>query len=321
MQGYTSRKGQRDVVARKLNPLESVMSLDVAEAVPLLLPVGEFPVHEVWYSPFGAGPDCLGDQRIRRSLVPMLDQGQALLETRLPLSCVAYELGETNQAVAEKRADKDTPVKESRSLPAHSLEILPVVPERLPLSDRRLIVDGGDPLNKDVVERNLPDRHPVLCGSPDHVPSLIVDLSRQPVVEGGHTQGGHVVPLHRIVVLWRGLRQLLGEREEVDPDPGLSHSVDRSIRILQELEPLRLEAGNADHPSLNLNALAANLHESPQASTIASAQLSTYVNGMVLEPPRCRKTPNVPIPTQRAMSSLWDPQPLSILMRAVTTEF
>src|SRR2546426_2064475 len=262
MQGYTSRKGQRDVVARQHNPLESVMLLEVAEAVPLLLPVGDFPVQEVWYSPFGAGPDCLGDQRIRRSLVPMLDHGQDLHETRLPLSCVAYELGETNQAVAEKRADKDTPVKESRSLPAHSLEILPVVPERLPLSDRRLIVDGGDPLNKDVVERNLPDRHPVLCGSPDHVPSLIVDLSRQPVVEGGHTQGGHVVPLHRVAIFRRSVRQLLHECEKVDPDSGFTKAGERRIRIFKELESVSLKTCYPDESSLDPDLLVAGPHKS-----------------------------------------------------------
>src|SRR2546422_617773 len=162
MQGYTSRKGQRDVVARQLDPLEPVVLLEVTETVPLLSPVGEVPVHEVRDSPFGTGPDPLGDQRIRRSLVPMLDHGQDLHKARLPLISVANQLGETNQALSEKRADENAPMEESPVLPAHCLEVHHVVPERLPLSDWRLVVDGGDPLNKDVVEWHLPDRHPFL---------------------------------------------------------------------------------------------------------------------------------------------------------------
>src|SRR2546427_764351 len=43
------------------------------------------------------------------------------------------------------------------------------------------------------------------------------------------------------------------------------------------------------------------------ASAIASAQLSTYVSGMALPPPMCRKIPNVPIPTRPVIPALPGP--------------
>src|SRR5437016_11605199 len=51
--------------------------------------------------------------------------------------------------------------------------VLAVVPEGLALSDRRLVVDGGDATNEAVIEGDLSHHDAFLLGAADHVPSLV----------------------------------------------------------------------------------------------------------------------------------------------------
>src|SRR5439155_1579691 len=185
-EGGPASASQGDVVARQIDLLEAVVVLEVAPAVSLFFPEAEFRIDQVRDSPCSAGPDRLCDQHIRRSLVPVLDHRQDLHQARLPSRFVAFQLGETNQAVAEKRADEEAPVGESPLFLTHGLDVLPVVPELYSLADRRLVVDRVNPLNEGVIERHLPDHYPLLLGAADHVPGLVIDLPRPPVVIGGH---------------------------------------------------------------------------------------------------------------------------------------
>ena len=72
-QNPPSRWGQGNVVTRQLDPLKPVVALEVGQTISLLFPVRESGVPKVWDLPLGTGPDRLGNQRIRRSLVPVLD--------------------------------------------------------------------------------------------------------------------------------------------------------------------------------------------------------------------------------------------------------
>ena len=67
---------QRYIVPRQIDALKPVAFLEIAEAVPLLRPIRELRVHEVGDSLCSAVADCFRYQRIRRSLVPVLDHSE-----------------------------------------------------------------------------------------------------------------------------------------------------------------------------------------------------------------------------------------------------
>src|SRR3989442_11446802 len=82
-ESHPTSTSQGDVVPRQVDPLESVVLFEVAQAIPLLVPIGELGVHEERNPPLGAGPDRLGDESIRRSPVPVTDHRHDLHQARL----------------------------------------------------------------------------------------------------------------------------------------------------------------------------------------------------------------------------------------------
>src|SRR5439155_20697986 len=144
---------------------------------------------------------------------------------------------------SEKRADENAALEESTSLRANGLEIFSVVPKRFPLSNRAFVVDLPDPPNERVVETYLSDRYSLLLGFSDLIPDPEVNLLRPPMVEGGNSQGRYVVPFHGVPIVWRRVRQLLHECEEVRSNSGSSELSKRRLRIFDKLVPVPLEAG------------------------------------------------------------------------------
>src|SRR5204863_5991810 len=140
-QGDPPDAGQRNIVAREIDPLEPVAFLEVHETVPLLVSVAEPRVDQVRDLTRGAGPDCVGDQRIRRSFVSVLDHGDDVQQARLCPGFVAEQLHEADQALAEKRPDEDASVEEGPRLSADRFDVLPIMWEGFPLAKRRLVVD------------------------------------------------------------------------------------------------------------------------------------------------------------------------------------
>ena len=131
------------------------MLLEIAETVPLLPPVGELGVQEERNPPTRTRTDRLGDERIRRGFVPVPSHGHDMHQSGLSLIFVAHQLGETNQALPEERADENAPVEECGAHPADRLQIFPAVRKRDALSHRGLVVEFEDPLDEGVVERHL----------------------------------------------------------------------------------------------------------------------------------------------------------------------
>ncbi len=114
----------------------------------------------------------MGDQCICRSLVPVPNHRNNLHQTRLTSIFVAHELHEADQVSSEKGTDEDASIQEGRVHSSHGLKVFPVVPERLPLTDRGLVVDGVYPPNESIVEGHLPDDDPVFRGFSNLIPDL-----------------------------------------------------------------------------------------------------------------------------------------------------
>src|SRR4051812_31346292 len=74
---------ERDVIAGNLDAVETVVFLEVAQAVALFVPFGEPRVHEVGHLSLRTAPDRLGHQRVRRSLVPLPDHRHNLHDGHL----------------------------------------------------------------------------------------------------------------------------------------------------------------------------------------------------------------------------------------------
>src|SRR6266446_3955120 len=165
-QGDAAHEGHGNVVPGQFDPLEAVVLFEIAQAVLLLSSVREVRVPEIGDRSLGARSDGLGDQRIRRRLVPVLDHRLDLHEACLPAPLVADQLREADQGLAEKRADEDAPIDERHVFTPHGVEVLAVVPEGLALSDRRLVVDGGDATNEAVIEGDLSHHDAFLLGAP-----------------------------------------------------------------------------------------------------------------------------------------------------------
>src|SRR5258708_13361918 len=169
-EGAPTNASEGDVIAGQIDALEAVALFEVAEIAPLLFPIGEVRVHEVRNTPFGAGPDRVGDERIGWSLVPVSDHRDYVHQASLRSSLVAYELDETNQPLAKKRSDEDAAVEVGCRLLAHGLDILPVMEEWFSLAARTFVVVLPDSLNEGGVERYLPNRYPLLPPFPVLIP-------------------------------------------------------------------------------------------------------------------------------------------------------
>ena len=67
-ESHAARGGERHVVPGEVNFLESIVSLEVGQAVALRSAVEEVAVPEAWDSSLGAGPNSLSDKGIGGSL-------------------------------------------------------------------------------------------------------------------------------------------------------------------------------------------------------------------------------------------------------------
>src|SRR5262245_25540578 len=85
---------QWHVVPRHIDTLEPVAFLKITEAVPLLLPIRELRVHKIRNAASLAGSHRLGDERIGRCLVPVLDHRNDMHHCGLRSSLIACQLDE-----------------------------------------------------------------------------------------------------------------------------------------------------------------------------------------------------------------------------------
>src|SRR5579859_1825307 len=99
--------------------------------------------------------------------------------------------------------------------PLYVLKALLVVPKGLPLPEGALIMYAHNVSDEHVVEFRDPDDDPALRCLP-HCP-LHAGLSAvlEPLGIGRYGDYSEIVPFHVVGVSWRGIRQLLGEREKI----------------------------------------------------------------------------------------------------------
>src|SRR5204862_5354552 len=172
---------------------------------------------------------------------------------------VAHQLGEADQRLARKGAEKHAALEKRRVFAPDRVQVLSVVPESPSLADWAFVVDAADAEDERVIEGDLPDGQ-TLFGPPHHVARFSVDLLRPPAIERGDRQRRHVVPLERKVVPRRDVGETLGKGKEVDSCPGAPDGLKGGAGIAQEVVLFRREAGDADEPSPDLNVLAEDLH-------------------------------------------------------------
>jgi len=180
--GNPAGASQGDIVARQIDPPKSVVYLKVVETMPLVLSKKKIQVHKVRDAPFGAGSDRLGNQCVRGGFIPLLDHREYMHNARLSSSFVNYQFSKTNQAVIKKGPNKNGAVEESRRLSTHRLDVLSIMAEWPPLTNRTLVIDLPDSLNKCIAKWHLPQLDAHLYSSPDHIPGFVVDLLRPPGV-------------------------------------------------------------------------------------------------------------------------------------------
>src|SRR5262245_37150105 len=80
-------------------------------------------------------------------------------------------------------------------------EVFPVVPESLPLPNRRLVEDCGHPSYEGVVEERFPDFKTFLFGLANEVPNSRFDLRVPPVLIILDRKYRQMLPIHRIFIL------------------------------------------------------------------------------------------------------------------------
>src|SRR5207247_10334571 len=129
------------VISRYSVVVECVVAREVSQAVSLFVPIREVRVPEIRDSAVGAGPHCLRNEGIGRSLVPVLKQRNNMHEPRLAPVFVRYELYEADQVILEECTDEDASIQERRFHFAHGLEILPVMPKAPALPYARFVAD------------------------------------------------------------------------------------------------------------------------------------------------------------------------------------
>src|SRR6266481_10186188 len=121
-EGGPTDGSQSDVVTRQIHALEPVDFFELAQAVRLLFPIGEVLVHEIGDPPVGAGSYRLRNERIRRSLVPVLQHREDMYCASIRSSLIKYQFHETNHAFAEERPNENATVKKRPRVLARALE-------------------------------------------------------------------------------------------------------------------------------------------------------------------------------------------------------
>src|SRR5438132_3843343 len=205
MEGGPTNGSQRNIIARQVDPLKSVMFLEFHEAISLLVPIAEPRVHQI-RNPFCCAVlDRFGDQRIRRRLIPVLGQREKGHKASLNSGSMTMQLSKANQGVVEIRPNENVTVEKRRCLPTNSLQIFSIMRKPFALTDRAFIVDGPDTSNERLINRDFPDGNSLLPCSTCHISGLVIDLLCPPVVKRRYWQHGEVIPLHRVGVLRRGI--------------------------------------------------------------------------------------------------------------------
>jgi len=143
---------QWDVIARQIDPLKAIVTLEVAKGVSLLFPVREIGVHEVRDPPFGAGSDRMSDKGIGWSFVSMLDQRDDIQQARLRSTFITQQFDESDQFLSEICPYEDAPIEVRSLLLMHGLEILSEVWKALSLPNGALVVDLPNSPNEGFIE-------------------------------------------------------------------------------------------------------------------------------------------------------------------------
>ena len=146
-EGNPAGASQRNVVARKIDSLEAIVFLKIAEAVALLFSVGEVRVHE---------------KRMPRSAQDRTACAMSAFVGALSLcsisdtmfirpACVRVSsmtnLTKPIRLITEKCSDENTAIKKGSFFFVDCSDILPVMGECPSLADRALVVDLPDSLH------------------------------------------------------------------------------------------------------------------------------------------------------------------------------
>src|ERR1043165_6088626 len=94
----------------------------------------------------------LGYERIRRSLVSVLDHRDNVHHRSLRSGVIACQLHETDQFFSKKCPYEEAGFLESRTHPLYSFNVFAIVRKRLSLSERALVVYFPDPSYESVIE-------------------------------------------------------------------------------------------------------------------------------------------------------------------------
>src|SRR5580692_4180468 len=153
---------QRNIIARYVHALEAIDFFKVAQTVVFLFAIREVFVYEIRNPPVCARPDRLRDQRVRRSLILMLNHREDMNEACLRSRFVRHQLAKANHFVAKKRPDENASVGKRSRVLARSFKVHSIVRKALSLTYRALVVDLADSLKQNLAERNLAKDSPLL---------------------------------------------------------------------------------------------------------------------------------------------------------------
>src|SRR5262245_9894310 len=157
--------------------------------------------------------DCFSDQGIVGSLVAMGNFGDDLAKgCKLPRP---NDEDKANQLISNIRSKNFFSKQKPAELPFNRLEVLPIMPEWLSLTHRRLIKNGNHAFYELLIKFTAFDDDPFLFRPPNHVPRLRVDLVLPPKRVTLDRDCGDRVIVHAIVVFSLDVRQSLPKGKNV----------------------------------------------------------------------------------------------------------
>src|SRR6185312_8966827 len=127
-QRQAARCGQRHIISWQLNLLESVMALEVGQAVLLLPSVIEVCVPQIWNASLSARANCLRHQRIGWRLVSLRNHGDDLHQAGLGFVFVRNQLHKTNQNLPKISANENAPVQVRLVYATNRVKVFAIMP-------------------------------------------------------------------------------------------------------------------------------------------------------------------------------------------------
>src|SRR5207247_8483895 len=125
------------------------------------------------------------------------------------------QFNEPNELAFIERPDKFALIKEGYVCGLDRFEVLPIMLEWFPLTDRRFVVDLHNPAHQIVIERNPPKLDACLLSFADHVSGLVVDLVLPPIFVIGDWQHRYAVQLATKIVALFSIADFLQKSEDI----------------------------------------------------------------------------------------------------------